>query len=93
MSETIKAIDESNVEDEVLLCLPSKESPKYSNWEFTQGIKDKTEWLRQKMKDYGYVGHIAYDSDGKPLGFVEFISSKSAPLPIEEAVETTAIIT
>jgi len=89
---TIKTIDESNLEDEALLCLPSPESPKYSTWKFDKGVKDKAEWLRWKLKDYGYVGHIAYDGNARPLGFVEFISAKGAALPIEE-VETTAIIT
>jgi GNAT superfamily N-acetyltransferase len=92
LSVVIKAIDESNLEDEVLLCLPSKESSKYATWEFTQGVKNKVEWLQRKVKDYGYAGHIAYDRDGKPRGFIEYISSKNAPLPVEED-ETTAIIT
>jgi len=91
LSVTIKAIDESNLEDEVRLCVPPRESQEYST-HFEKGVKDKVEWLMQKLKDYGYSGHIAHDSGGKPLGFVEFISSKGAPLPIEEA-ETTAIIT
>lgn len=90
MSAAIKAIDESNLQDEVLLCVPSPESPDY--FRFEKGVKDKVDWLGQKFKDYGYVGHIAYDSGGKPLGFIEFISSKGAPLPIEQA-QTTAIIT
>jgi GNAT superfamily N-acetyltransferase len=93
LSVTIEAIDESNLEDEVRLCVPSLESPKYSSFDFEKGVKDKVEWLRLKLKDYGYLGHIAYGSDGKPLGFIEFISSKSAPLPIKEETETTAIIT
>lgn len=38
------------------------------------------------------MGHIAYGNDAKPQGFIEFISSKGAALPIEES-ETTAIIT
>ena len=90
LSVTIKAIDESNLEDEALLCVPSRESPQYSKFE--KGVNNKVEWLRQKMKEYGYLGHIAYDSDGKPLGFIEFIPSKGAPLPVEEA-EVTALIT
>jgi len=90
LSVAIKAVDESNLEDEVRLCVPSRESPDYPRFE--KGVKDKVEWLRGKLKDYGYVGHVAYDSSGKALGFVEFISSKGAPVPIEEA-ETTAIIT
>jgi len=90
LSVTIKAIDESNLEDEVRLCVPSRESPEYSGFE--KGVKEKVDWLRQKLRDYGYAGHIAYGSDDKPLGFIEFISSKGAPLPIEET-ETTAIIT
>jgi len=90
LSVAIKAIDESNLEDEVQLCVPLRDSPDYSKFE--TGVKDKVKWLRQKLKDYGYLGHIAYNSGGKPVGFVEFISSKGAPLPIEEA-ETTAIIT
>lgn len=92
MSATIKVIDDSNLEDEVQLCVPSPESSYYSKPEFENGVKDKVEWLRKKLKDYGYVGHVAYDNNGKPLGFVEFISSMGAPLPIEES-ETTAIIT
>jgi len=94
LSVKIKVIDESNLEDEVLFCVPSPESPYISKFkfEFEKGVKDKVNWVRQKLKDYGYVGHIAYGSDGKPLGFIEFISSKGAPLPIEEA-ETAAIIT
>lgn len=92
VSITIKTIDESNLEDEVLLCLPSPESPKYSTWEFDKGVKDKAEWLGRKLKEYGYLGHIACGSNAKPLGFVEFISAKGAALPVEE-VETTAIIT
>jgi len=93
LSVSIKAIDESNLEDEVLLCVPLPESPEAQKAsKFEKGVKDKVEWLRLKLKDYGYVGHIAYGSDSKPLGFIEFISSKGAPLPIEE-VETTAIIT
>lgn len=90
LSVPIKAIDESNLEDEVLLCVPPQDSPDYSKFE--KGVKDKVEWLGQKLKDYGYVGHVAYSNDSRPLGFIEFISSKGAPLPIEEA-ETTAIIT
>jgi len=93
MSITIKTIDESNLEDEAQLCVPSREHPRYSKLDFEKGVKDKVEWLRQRLKDYGYVGHIAYSKDGKPLGFVEFISSKGAPLPIEKAGETTAMIT
>ena len=90
LSVTIKAIDESNLEDEALLCVPPRESPDHSRFE--KGVQDKVDWLRQRLKDYGHVGHIAYSSDFKPLGFIELISSKNAPLPIEEA-ETTAIIT
>lgn len=90
LSVAIKAIDESNIEDEVLLCVPSLKSQEYSRFE--KGINDKVEWLRQRLKEYGYTGHIAYSSDNKPLGFIEFISSKNAPLPIE-AADTTAVIT
>ncbi len=48
--------------------------------------------FKRRIKDYGYVGHIAYDNYSKPIGFIEFISSKGASLPIEDS-ETTAIIT
>jgi len=96
MNVIIKAIDESNLVDEAMLCVPRPESSYFANAEFEKGIKkgveEKVEWLRQRLKDYGYSGHIAYGNDGKPLGFVEFISSKGAPVPTEEA-ETTAIIT
>ena len=96
LNVVIKAIEESNLEDEVLLCVPPPESSYYLRSGFEKGIKkgvkDKVKWLRQKLKDYGYIGHIAYSSDSKPLGFIEFISSKGAPLPVEEA-EKTAIIT
>jgi len=87
---TIKPIDDWNVEDQVRLCAPPEESPEHSKFE--NGVKNKVEWLQRKLKDYGYVGHIAYDIDGKAIGFIEFISSKGAPLPIEGA-DTTAIIT
>jgi GNAT superfamily N-acetyltransferase len=87
---TIKEIDESHFEDEALSCVPSPESSDFTRFE--KGVKDKVDWLRQRLKDYGYIGHLAYNKNGKPLGFVEFISSKAAPLPIK-AVETTAIIT
>jgi len=90
LSVIIKAIDESNLEDEVHLCVPSWDSPDYPKFE--KGIRSKVEWLMQKLKEYGYLGHIAYGSDGKPLGFIEFISSKGAPIPIQ-GMETTAIIT
>jgi len=93
LSVSIKAIDESNLEDEVRLCLPSQEHQRYSKWQFEKGVRDKVEWLKKKLGDYGYLGHIAYGSDGKPRGFIEFISSKGAPLPIEDEAETTAIIT
>jgi len=94
LSATIKAIDESNLEDEALFCVPSRESPYISKFklDFEKGVKEKVEWLRQKLKEYGSLGHMAYDTDGKVLGFIEFICSKGAPLPIEEG-ETTAIIT
>ncbi len=92
MNVTIKAIDESNLEDETYVCIPSQEHQRYSKFDFEIGVKDKVKWLSQKLKEYGYLGHIAYSSDHKPLGFVEFISAKDAPLPIEE-VDTTAIIT
>jgi len=92
VSVTIKAIDESNLEDEARLCIPSQEHPRYSKLGFEDGVKAKVAWLRQKLKDYGYVGYITYSGDGRPLGFIEFISAKNAPLPIEEP-ETTAIIT
>jgi len=95
LSVAIKAIDESNLEDEALFCMPRPESTyylKHPKSEFEKGVKDKVEWLRHKLKDYGHLGHIAYEKHGKPTGFIEFISSKGAPLPIEEA-ETTAVIT
>lgn len=93
MDIAIKAIDESNLEDEVRLCVPSRDHPRYSKWTFEKGVKDKVKWLRQRLNDYGYVGHIAYSGCGQPLGFVEFISAKNAPFPAEEDEETTAIIT
>jgi len=89
LSAGIKVIHESNLEDEVLLCLPPKGSTPYS---FEKGVKDKVEWLRWKLRDYGYVGHIAYDGEGKPIGFIEFVSSLNSPLPVE-ASEKTALIT
>jgi len=89
LSVTIKAIDEANLEDETLLCVPPKGSTPYS---FEKGVKDKVEWLRWKLRDYGFVGHIAYNSDSKPIGFIEFVSSVGSPLPIETS-EKTAIIT
>jgi len=79
LSVALRAVDESNLEEEALLCVPPTESPDYSRFE--KGVKDKVEWLRQRLKDYGYVGHIAYSSDNKPLGFIECISSKNAPCP------------
>ena len=90
LKPVIKLIDESNMEDQVLLCVPPTESPEHSL--FKNGVARKLEWLQTKIRDYGYVGHVAYDNHGKPIGFIEFISSKDAPLPIEES-ETTAIIT
>lgn len=80
LNVTIKTIDESNLEDEVLLCVPSQKSPKYSTWKFDNGVKDKAEWLRRKLKEYGYLGHIAYGSNAKPLGFVEFNFSEGRGL-------------
>jgi len=90
LNTVIKPIDESNVEDQVLLCVPPTETAEHSKFE--NGVKKKVEWLQRKLKDYGYVGHIAYDNYGKAIGFIEFISSEGAPLPTEES-ETTAIIT
>ncbi len=90
MNTVIRSIDDSNVEDQALLCVPPTESPEHVRFE--NGVRKKAEWLQRKLRDYGYIGHIAYDNHDKPIGFIEFISSKGAPLPIEES-ETTAIIT
>jgi len=90
LNPTLKLIDESNMEDQVRLCVPTRELPDFS--EFDKGVLDKMDWLRERLKAYGDIGHIAYNNAGKPIGFVEVISSKDTPLPIEES-ETTAIIT
>jgi len=89
LSVEIKEIDASNLEDEVRLCVPPKESPDYSKFE--KGVKEKVEWLRQKLGAYGYLGHIAYNEEGKPIGFVEFVPSESSPIPIQDTAKTALI--
>ncbi len=89
MDVEIRAITEANLEDEVLVCVPSKDSLNY--YKFRRGIQEKIEWLQQKVRDYGYIGNITYNSRGEPLGFIEIIPAKGAPIPFEDAISTALI--
>jgi GNAT superfamily N-acetyltransferase len=85
----IRTITQSNLEDEVHICVPPKDSPNYPKFE--KGIREKIGWLEQKIKGYGYIGNIAYNSRSEPLGFIEFIPAKGAPIPIEDDADTALI--
>lgn len=89
MDVEIRGITESNLEDEVLICVPPKDSTNYPKFE--RGIQEKIEWLQEKVKDYGCLGNIAYNPKGEPLGFVEFIPAEGAPIPIEATADTALI--
>jgi len=89
LSVEIKEIDTLNLEDEVRLCVPPKDSPNYPRFE--TGVNDKVEWLREKQKEYGYLGHLAYSGEGKPIGFIEFVSAEGSPIPIEDTARTALI--
>ena len=90
LSAEIKPIIDTDLEDEVRLCVPPKDSPNYPKFE--KGIQEKIEWLRQELKVYGYIGYLAYDGEGKPIGFIEFMPAEGSPIPIED-VTNTALIT
>ena len=90
MNVEIKTITQLNLEDEVHICVPPKSSPNYMKFE--KGVREKTVWLQQKIGDYGYIGNLAYNSLGEPIGFIEFIPAKDAPIPIED-ISNTALIT
>jgi len=85
----IRTITQSNLEDEVHICVPPKDSPSYLKFE--KGIREKIGWLQQKIKGYGYIGNMAYNSRSEPLGFVEFIPAKGAPIPIEDTANIALI--
>ncbi|MFQ6074729.1 MAG: GNAT family N-acetyltransferase [Candidatus Bathyarchaeia archaeon] len=89
MDVEIRRITEANLEDEVRICVPQKDSPDYHKFE--RGIQEKIEWLQQRVKDYGCVGNIAYNPQGEPLGFVEFVPAEGAPIPIEDTTYTALI--
>lgn len=89
MNVEIKTITQLNLEDEVHICVPRKDSPNYMKFE--KGIKEKTVWLQQKIGDYGYIGNLAYNSRGEPMGFIEFVPAKDAPIPIEDTANTALI--
>lgn len=89
MNVEIRTITQSNLEDEVHICVPPKDSPKYTKFE--KGIKEKMVWLQQKIKGYGYIGNLAYDSRSEPLGFIEFIPAKGAPIPFKDTANTALI--
>jgi GNAT superfamily N-acetyltransferase len=85
----VRTITLSNLEDEVSICVPPRDSPNYSKFE--KGVREKIYWLQEKMKGYGYVGNLAYDSRGEPLGFIEFVPAEESPLPIEDLTDTALI--
>lgn len=89
MDVEIRTITPSNFEDEANIYAPPRDSSSYSKFE--KGIREKIKWLQQKIKGYGYVGNIAYDSHGEPLGFIEFVPAKESPLPIEDTADTALI--
>jgi GNAT superfamily N-acetyltransferase len=69
--------------------VPQRDSPNYSKFE--EGIREKIDWLRQEIREYGYIGNIAYNSHEEPLGFIEFLPAENAPLPIEDSANTALI--
>jgi GNAT superfamily N-acetyltransferase len=85
----VRTVTLSNLEDEVSICVPPRDSPNYSKFE--KGVREKIYWLQEKMKGYGYVGNLAYDSRGEPLGFIEFVPAEESPLPIEDLTDTALI--
>jgi GNAT superfamily N-acetyltransferase len=85
----IRTITQSNLEDEVSICVPPKDSPNYPKFE--RGIREKIGWLQQKIRGYGYIGNLAYNSRGEPLGFIEFVPAEDTPIPIEDATNTALI--
>lgn len=85
----IRTITQSNLEDAVHVCVPPKDSLSYTKFE--EGIKEKIVWLQQKINGYGYIGNLAYNSRGEPLGFVEFIPAEGAPIPVEDTANTALI--
>lgn len=90
MSAEIKPITETDLEDEIRVCVPPTDSPNYPKFE--KGIQKKIEWLRQELKAYGHIGHLAYDGEGKTIGFIEFVPAEGSPIPVED-VTNTALIT
>lgn len=89
MSIRIREADESLFDDEIHLCLPPEDSPKYASFE--GGIEKKRAWLKKRLVELGSVAQIAYH-EREPIAFIEYVSAKTAPTPIDDD-GTTALIT
>jgi GNAT superfamily N-acetyltransferase len=89
LSIKTREVDEGLFDDEIYLCLPPRDSPKYAAFEGR--IEKKRSWLKKRKAELGSVAQIAYH-DHEPVAFIEYVSANNAPIPIEKD-EKTALIT
>ena len=88
MSIRIREADESLFDDEIRLCLPPEDSPKYASFE--GGIEKKRAWLKKRLAELGSVAQIAYH-ERQPIAFIEYVPAKTAPTPVDENGKTALI--
>jgi GNAT superfamily N-acetyltransferase len=88
LSVRIREADESLFDDEIHLCLPPKDSPKYAA--FQDGLREKRAWLRKRLTELGSVAQIAY-YDRQPVAFIEYVSAEHAPVPVGGCGKTALI--
>ncbi len=69
---TIRQVTAANVEEHGIYCIQNRKAPGYSA---------KIKWFQDKLNN-GLQMRIACDSNGKQLGFIEFIPSELAWRPI-----------
>jgi GNAT superfamily N-acetyltransferase len=89
LSIHVKEVDENLFDDEINLCLPPNLGSESAA--FQKGIEEKRRWLKKRLNEFGSVASVAYHEQ-QPIGFIEYVSARNAPVPIDEA-EKVAIIT
>jgi GNAT superfamily N-acetyltransferase len=88
LSVRVREADERLFDQEIHLCVPPEDSPKYPA--FKRGIEKKRIWLKQRLVETGSVAQIAYHKN-QPIAFIEYVHAKNAPVPVDQDQDTALI--
>jgi len=81
LSIRVKEVDESLLNDEIHLCLPSRDSQRCAA--FVSGVEKRRAWLGKLLRELGSAAQVAY-SKRQPVAFVEYVSTTNATVPTVE---------